>query len=172
MFLEQGAIVLGAALAFVTVYRRFGIGAVLGYLTAGMLLGPWVLNVVPEPAAMVGIGDLGIALLLFLVGMELNPSRLWRLKRDIFGLGISQVVACGIVLALLVELTRVISFAAAVAIGMPLALSSTAQALPFLRSSGEINTRPGERAFSILLLQDLAIVPMLIILTAMARSPA
>jgi hypothetical protein len=61
VMLEQGAIMLGAALAFVTVYRRFGIGAVLGYLTAGMLLGPWVLNVVPDPGAMFGIADLGIA---------------------------------------------------------------------------------------------------------------
>jgi glutathione-regulated potassium-efflux system protein KefB len=96
---------------------------------------------------------------------------LWRLKRDIFGLGIAQVVACGVALALLVFLTRDISVAAAIAIGMPLALSSTAQVLPFLRSTGEINTRPGERAFSILLLQDLAIVPMLIILTTMSRAP-
>jgi monovalent cation:proton antiporter-2 (CPA2) family protein len=169
--LEQGVIVLGAALAFVTIYRRFGIGAVLGYLTAGILIGPFMLGVVPNPAELFGIGDLGIALLLFIVGMELHPSRLWRLKRDIFGLGVSQVVVCGIVLTLLVVVARDISLGAAIAIGMPLALSSTAQVLPFLRSSGEINTRPGERVFSVLLLQDLAIVPMLIILTAMSRAP-
>lgn len=169
--LEQGVIVLGAALAFVTVYRRLGIGAVLGYLTAGVLLGPYVTGVVPDGQAMIGIGDLGIALLLFLVGMELNPSRLWRLKRDIFGIGVTQVVVCGVVLALLVGLVRDISLAAAIAIGMPLALSSTAQVLPFLRGTGEINTRHGERAFSVLLLQDLALVPMLIILTVMAREP-
>jgi glutathione-regulated potassium-efflux system protein KefB len=169
--LEQGVIVLGAALAFVTLYRRLGIGAVLGYLTAGMLLGPYALGVVSDPAAMIGVGDLGIALLLFLVGMELHPSRLWRLKKDIFGLGVTQVVACGAALALLVGVSRDISIAAAIAIGMPMALSSTAQVLPFLRSSGEINTRPGERAFSVLLLQDLAIVPMLIVVTALARSP-
>jgi monovalent cation:proton antiporter-2 (CPA2) family protein len=169
--LEQGVVVLGAALLFVTIYRRLGIGAVLGYLTAGMLLGPYVFGIVPDPAAMIGIGDLGIALLLFLVGMELHPSRLWRLKRDILGLGVTQVVLCGVVLALLVGLLRDISLAAAIAIGMPLALSSTAQVLPFLRSTGEINTRPGERAFSVLLLQDLAIVPMLIILAAMSRAP-
>ena len=171
LVLQQGVIVLGAALVFVTLYRRLGIGAVLGYLTAGMLLGPHVLGVIGDPAAIIGVGDLGIALLLFLVGMELHPSRLWRLKRDIFGLGVTQVVACGVILAVLVGLARDISVAAAIAIGMPLALSSTAQVLPFLRSSGEINTRPGERAFSILLLQDLAIVPMLIILTAISRSP-
>ena len=169
--LEQGVIVLGAALAFVTIYRRLGIGAVLGYLTAGILIGPSVLGIVADPSELFGIGDLGIALLLFLVGLELHPSRLWRLKRDIFGLGITQVVVCGVALALLVGVARDISIAAAVAIGMPLALSSTAQVLPFLRSSGEINTRPGERVFSVLLLQDLAIVPMLIILTAMSRAP-
>jgi glutathione-regulated potassium-efflux system protein KefB len=169
--LEQGVIVLGAALAFVTVYRRFGIGAVLGYLTAGILLGPHMFGVIPDATAMIGIGDLGIALLLFLVGMELNLTRLWRLKKDIFGLGISQVIACGAALAALIGLAWDPGVATAIAIGMPLALSSTAQVLPFLRSTGEINTRPGERAFSILLLQDLAIVPMLIILTALAATP-
>jgi Kef-type K+ transport system membrane component KefB len=138
---------------------------VLGYLSAGILLGPHVTNVVPNSAAMFGIGDIGIALLLFLVGIELHPSRLWRLKRDIFGLGISQVLVCGAALTLLAVLARDISLAAAIAIGMPLALSSTAQVLPFLRATGEINTRTGERAFSVLLLQDLAIVPMLIVLT-------
>jgi glutathione-regulated potassium-efflux system protein KefB len=171
MILEQGVIILGAALAFVTVYRRLGVGAVLGYLSAGVLLGPFMLGVVPDPGAIFGIGDLGIALLLFLVGMELHPSRLWRLKRDIFGLGASQVIACGIVLTLLLTVVRDNSLAAALALGMPLALSSTAQVLPFLRSTGEINTRSGEQAFSILLLQDLAIVPMLIVLTAMSRVP-
>jgi glutathione-regulated potassium-efflux system protein KefB len=169
--LEQGVIVLGAALLFVTLYRRIGVGAVLGYLTAGILLGPSVLGVIPDARAMAGVGDIGIALLLFLAGLELNPARLWRLKKDIFGLGITQVIVCGAVLALLVVLARDASPAAAIAIGMPLALSSTAQVLPFLRSSGEINTRAGERAFSILLLQDLAIVPMLIILTALSRGP-
>ncbi len=171
LILEQGVVVLGAALAFVTVYRRVGVGAVLGYLSAGILLGPFVLGVVSDPADLFGIGDLGIALLLFLVGMELHPSRLWRLKRDIFGLGATQVVVCGIALTLLLVLARETSIAAAIAIGMPLALSSTAQVLPFLRSTGEINTRSGEQAFSVLLLQDLAIVPMLIVLTAMSRTP-
>jgi glutathione-regulated potassium-efflux system protein KefB len=169
--IEQGVIILGAALAFVTAFRRLGLGAVLGYLVAGTLLGPWGLRVVEDPAAMIGIGDLGIALLLFLVGMELNPARLWRLKQDIFGLGLLQVVIGGVLLTLLVTASRDITLAAAIAIGMPLALSSTAQVLPSLRSSGEINTRWGERAFSILLLQDLAIVPMLIIIAAMSRAP-
>lgn len=171
LVLEQGVIILGAALGFVTLYRRIGIGAVLGYLTAGMLLGPHLLGVVSDAGAMIAIGDIGIAMLLFLVGMELHPSRLWRLKKDIFGLGVSQVVACGVALALLVGFARDISVAAAIAIGMPLALSSTAQVLPFLRGTGEINTRLGERAFSVLLLQDLAIVPMLIVLMAMSRAP-
>jgi glutathione-regulated potassium-efflux system protein KefB len=126
---------------------------------------------VDDASAMIAVGDLGIALLLFLVGMELHPSRLWRLRNDIFGLGLAQVVACGAVLTLLVGLARESSLAAAIAIGMPLALSSTAQVLPFLRGTGEISTRTGERAFSVLLLQDLAVVPMLIILAALSRAP-
>ena len=170
--LPQIVIILGAALAFVTLFRRLGLGAVLGYLLAGALLGPQALGVVGDPEAMLHVADLGIALLLFLVGLELAPHRLWRLKQDIFGLGLLQVVVTGLALSALIYVATGFSPGAALAIGLPLALSSTAQVLPSLRSSGEINTRPGERAFSILLLQDLALVPMLIIVAALARAPA
>jgi len=111
-------------------------------------------------------------LLLFLVGLELNPARLWRLRRDIFGLGVAQVVLCGCVLAALIWLVLQFTWGAAIALGLPLALSSTAQVLPSLKSSGRINSPLGEKAFSILLLQDLAIVPMITIIAALSRNPA
>jgi glutathione-regulated potassium-efflux system protein KefB len=171
LLLRDLVIILGAALAFVTLFRRLGLGAVLGYLLAGVLLGPQGIGVVTRPETMLHIADLGIVLLLFLVGLELNPNRLWRLKHDIFGLGLLQVVVSGLAIALLVYATTGLSAAASLAIGLPLGLSSTAQVLPSLRASGEINTRPGERAFSILLLQDLAIVPMIVIVAAMSRAP-
>jgi glutathione-regulated potassium-efflux system protein KefB len=172
LVLRDAVILLGAAMLFVTVFRRFGLGAVLGYLVAGALVGPDGLGLVRTGGEqMLHIADFGIVLLLFLVGLELHPSRLWRLKRDIFGLGMLQVVVSGAALALLVKLGTGLSWPAAVAIGLPLALSSTAQVLPSLRSSGEINTPTGERAFSVLLFQDLSIVPLITIIAALSRAP-
>jgi glutathione-regulated potassium-efflux system protein KefB len=169
--LESGAVMLGAALLFVTLFRRLRLGATLGYIVAGALIGPQLLGLIRDPQQLQSVSEIGIALLLFIVGLELQPRRLWRLRRDIFGLGLSQVVLCGAALGLLLYLTLGISIEAALAIGMPLALSSTAQVLPMLRSDNELNTPQGERAFSILLLQDLAIVPMITIIAAMARVP-
>ncbi|HYX46427.1 MAG TPA: cation:proton antiporter, partial [Sphingomicrobium sp.] len=167
--LESGAIMLGAALLFVTIFRRLKLGATLGYIVAGALIGPQVLALIRDPEQLTSVTDIGIALLLFIVGLELQPSRLWRLRKDIFGLGLAQVVACGLALSGLLYLTLGISPEAALAIGLPLGLSSTAQVLPMLRSDNELNTPQGERAFSILLFQDLAIVPMITIIAAMAR---
>ena len=162
---------LGAALVFVTLFRRLGLGATLGYIVAGALIGPQVLGLISDPEQLTSVTEIGIALLLFIVGLELQPSRLWRLRKDIFGLGLAQVVLCGLALSLLLYLALGISPEAALAIGLPLGLSSTAQVLPMLRSDNELNTPQGERAFSILLFQDLSIVPMITIIAAMARVP-
>jgi monovalent cation:proton antiporter-2 (CPA2) family protein len=160
---------LGAALVFVTLFRRLKLGATLGYIVAGALIGPGLLGLIRDPEQLTSVTELGIALLLFIVGLELQPSRLWRLRKDIFGLGLAQVVLCGLAISLLIYLALGLSPEAALAIGLPLGLSSTAQVLPMLRSDNELNTPQGERAFSILLLQDLAIVPMITIIAAMAR---
>jgi glutathione-regulated potassium-efflux system protein KefB len=130
-----------------------------------------VLGLVGDAQGKIGIADLGITLLLFLVGLELNLTRLWRLRRDIFGFGLVQVVLCAVVLSGLLYAFTGFSAAAAVALGAPLALSSTAQVLPMLRSAGRLNTPFGERAFSILLFQDLSIVPLITIIAAMSRVP-
>ncbi len=172
LVLRDGVIMLGAALLFVMVFRRLGLGAVLGYLLAGALVGPSGLGLISAPEEMLHIADFGIVLLLFLVGLELHPSRLWRLRRDILGLGTAQVTLAGLALAGLVYLATGFSPAASLAIGLPLALSSTAQVLPSLRADGSINTPSGERAFSILLFQDLSIVPLITIIAALSRAPA
>jgi glutathione-regulated potassium-efflux system protein KefB len=172
LVLRDGLIMLGAALFFVTLFRRLGLGAVLGYLVAGALVGPDMLGLIQDADQLLPIAELGIVLLLFLVGLELHPSRLYRLKHDIFGLGLLQVAVTGIVLTGLVYAATGFSFAASLAIGLPLALSSTAQVLPSLRSNGSINTPSGERAFSILLFQDLSIVPLITIIAALSRAPA
>ena len=90
--LRDGFVMLGAALVLVLVFRKLGLGATLGYLISGVLIGPEVLGLVDDPESKLGIAELGIALLLFLVGLELSPQRLWRLKHDIFGFGLLQVV--------------------------------------------------------------------------------
>ena len=168
--LRDGAILLGFGLACVLLFRRLGLGATLGYLVAGAVVGPHVLGLVGGAEPMLAFAEFGITLLLFLVGLELNPQRLWRLKHDIFGLGLLQVVLCGLGLAGVLMLAR-FSPQAALALGLPLALSSTAQVLPMLQSAGRLRTPFGERAFSVLLFQDLSIVPLIAIVAAMSRSP-
>lgn len=169
--LRDAALMLGVALVFVTMFRRLGLGATLGYIVAGALIGPSVLGLFHEPEIIASVSEIGIALLLFIVGLELQPSRLWRLRKDIFGLGLLQVTTCGLAISVLIYVTLGITPAAALAIGLPLGLSSTAQVLPMLRADNELNTPQGERTFSILLFQDLSIVPMITIIAAMARTP-
>ena len=170
--LVDGAVLLGSGLLFVLIFRRLGLGATLGFLVAGAVVGPQLLDLTDGAESKLGIAELGITLLLFIVGLELNPSRLWRLKQEIFGLGVLQVGLCGLALSAVVWMLADFSPAAAFALGLPLALSSTAQVLPMLQSAGRLRTPFGERAFSILLFQDLSIVPLITILAALSRNPA
>jgi len=175
--LYDAVVLLGFGLFFVLIFRRLGLGATLGYLVAGALVGPQALHLVGGAEGKLGIAELGITLLLFIVGLELNPQRLWTLKKEIFGLGLLQVVVCGIAVSGVVYAISHLSplpfsVAAALALGLPLALSSTAQVLPLLQSAGRLRTPFGERAFSILLFQDLSIVPLITIVAVMSRNPA
>ncbi|MBB3356652.1 MULTISPECIES: cation:proton antiporter [unclassified Novosphingobium] len=170
--LHDGFLLLGFAMVFVLVFRRLGLGATLGYLLAGAVVGPQVLGLVGEAEQKLGIAELGITLLLFLVGLELNPSRLWRMKRDILGLGLLQVVLCGAAITAVINFGTDFSLTAAIALGLPLALSSTAQVLPMLQASGRLRTPFGERTFAILLFQDLSIIPMITLISALSRNPA
>jgi glutathione-regulated potassium-efflux system protein KefB len=170
-YLIDAVVMLGAALACVLLFRRLGLGATLGYLVAGAAIGPFGFGLVGGAESKMGIAEIGIVLLLFIVGLELSPSRIWRLRREIFGFGIAQVVLSGIALAIAIYAFG-FTTGAALALGLPLALSSTAQVLPMLRSAGRLSTPFGERAFSILLMQDLAIVPLITIIAALSRAPA
>ena len=167
----DGFIMLGVSLGLVLLFRKLGLGATLGYLVAGALIGPDVMRLVDGAESKLSIADLGITLLLFLVGLELNLTRLWRLRRDIFGFGLAQVALCGVALAGVIHLAG-FSWPAALALGLPLGLSSTAQVLPMLQSAGRLNTPFGERAFSVLLFQDLSIVPLITIIASLSRVPA
>ena len=168
-----GVVLLGAALVAVLLFRRLGLGAVLGYLVAGIVIGPDGFALIGEPETILAYSEIGIILLLFLVGLELSPSRLWLLRRDILLFGPLQVALCG--LAMFAVIRGVIpsfSWEAALVLGLPLALSSTAQVLPLLQSRGRLKTDYGEKSFSILLFQDMSIVPLLTIVAALSRAPA
>lgn len=168
-----GVVLLGAALVAVLIFRKLGLGAVLGYLVAGIAIGPDGLGLIGEPETILAYSEIGIILLLFLVGLELSPSRLWVMRRDIFLFGPLQVTLCGLAMfGVILAAMPQFSWEAALVLGLPLALSSTAQVLPLLQSRGRLKTDYGEKSFSILLFQDLSIVPLLTIVAALSRAPA
>ncbi len=167
-----GVVLLGAALIAVLLFRKLGLGAVLGYLVAGIFIGPDGLGLTGDAKTILGFSEIGIVLLLFLVGLELSPRRLWQLRRDIFVFGPLQVILCGLAMFAVISMTMPqFTLEAALVLGLPLALSSTAQVLPLLQSRGRLKTDYGEKSFSILLFQDLSIVPLLTIVAALSRVP-
>ena len=160
-FLVDAAVYLGAAVVAVPLFKRLKLGSVVGYLAAGAVIGPWGIGLIDDAQSALHFAEYGVVLLLFVIGLELQPTRLWRLRAEIFGLGLAQVVLTGIVLAALISWRGWLSTNAAIAVGGALALSSTAFAVQILRERGDLTKRYGDRAFSILLFQDLAIVPLL-----------
>jgi glutathione-regulated potassium-efflux system protein KefB len=151
---------LGAAVVAVPIFKRLGLGSVIGYLAAGIAIGPFGFALFTDPESILSVAELGVVMLLFIIGLELKPSRLWALRHDIFGLGAAQVAACGALLFAAGWLAGLPYGTAAVA-GMGLALSSTAIVMQILEERGETTEVHGQKIFSILLLQDLAIVPFL-----------
>jgi len=166
-FLLQAAIFLATAVVVVPLFRRLKLGAVLGYLAAGAIIGPWGLGVVPHVEATLDFAELGVVLLLFLVGLELEPSRLWALRQPVFGLGGAQVLVTGVVLTGIVQWQGQ-SWQAATVVGFGLAMSSTAIVLAWLGERGELSSPSGRQAFAILLFQDLAVIPLIALLPLLA----
>lgn len=156
----QPLLLLGGAVIAAPIFRKLGLGTVLGYLAAGIVIGP-VLNLIGGSGEILAVAELGVVLLLFVIGLELKPSRLWHMRRDIFGLGTGQVVLTGLAITGIVIATGILDWRGALVAGFGLALSSTAFALQLLEDYGDMNSRYGQRSFSILLFQDLAIVPLL-----------
>ncbi len=154
------ALYLGATVIAVPLFKRLGLGSILGYLAAGAAIGPYGLAMFTNVEEVRHIAEFGVVLLLFVIGLELQPSRLWRLRAEIFGLGATQVILSGLVFAGIAYLLGM-SVGAASVIGLALALSSTAFGVQSLRDEGALKTPYGDRAFSILLFQDIAVVPLL-----------
>ncbi len=164
-------LLLGGAVVAAPLFKRIGLGTVLGYLAAGIAIGP-AARLITGGEEFLHFAELGIVFLLFVIGLELKPSRLWALRAQIFGLGLAQVIVSGLVLAALGYLLAGLSPAAAIIVGFGLALSSTAFALQILEQEGATNTKFGQTAFSVLLFQDLAIVPLLALIPMLAPGSA
>src|SRR5437588_3123310 len=161
--LEQAAIFLVTAVIFVPLFRRMQLGAVLGYLVAGEIIGPWGLGLIADADATLNFAEMCVVLLLFLIGLELEPSRLWALRHPVFGLGGAQVVVTGIALAGIAVWLN-LSWQAALVVGLGLAMSSTAIVLAWLGERGQLSSPSGRLAFAILLFQDVAVIPLIALL--------
>ncbi len=161
--LLNAIIYLTATILVVPLAKRMGLGSVLGYLVAGALIGPWVLGLVDNVDDIRHFAEFGVVMLLFIIGLELNPRRLWSMRRPILGVGGAQVVLTTAVLGLIVMLFG-LPFNATLVVAMGLSLSSTAIALQSLKERNLMSTHAGSSAFSVLLFQDIAVIPMLALL--------
>ncbi|WP_257388440.1 monovalent cation:proton antiporter-2 (CPA2) family protein [Tahibacter caeni] len=162
--LQYTVVLLAAAVIAVPIAKRFELGAVLGYLVAGAVIGPAGLKLLQNPEQIASISELGVVLLLFVIGLELSPQRLWVMRRLVFGVGFLQVVATAALIALAAYLAFGLGGKAAVIVGLGLALSSTAFGLQLLAERKELTSAHGRLAFAVLLFQDLAAIPVLAVI--------
>ncbi len=167
--LLAGVLFLFAAVIAVPLASRLGIGAVLGYLLAGIAIGPWGLGFISDVDEILHFSELGVVFLMFIIGLELNPAKLWRLRSSIFGVGAAQVMLSAAILGGLL-MTTGFSWQAAVVGGIGLAMSSTAMALQLMREKGMSRSEAGQLGFSVLLFQDLAVIPALALVPLLAGS--
>lgn len=165
--LTAGVVYLFAAVIAVPIAARLGIGAVLGYLLAGIAIGPWGLGFISDVEEILHFSELGVVFLMFIIGLELKPSKLWELRRSIFGVGAAQVIFSAAILGGLLWLTD-FSWQAALIGGIGLAMSSTAMALQLMRDKGMNRNESGQLGFSVLLFQDLAVIPALALVPLLA----
>jgi len=165
-FFTETLLLLGGTVVTAPIFKKLGLGTVLGYLAAGVVLGP-IMHGIGDGEAVLGVAELGVVFLLFIIGLELKPSRLWSMRRDIFGLGTAQVVLTGLSLTALAYLGGIADWRGSIVAGFGLALSSTAFAMQILEANGDVSTRYGQRSFSMLLFQDLAIVPLLALISVL-----
>jgi monovalent cation:proton antiporter-2 (CPA2) family protein len=170
--LAQIAIFLAAAVIAIPVFRHFKLGSVLGYLAAGIIIGPACFGLISRIDTTLHIAEFGIVLLMFVIGLELQPSRLWVLRKPIFGLGTGQVVLTTLAVAAAAYFGFGETWQSSLVIGFGLSMSSTALALQLLAERGQLNSQYGRSAFSILLFQDVAVMPALALLPLLAVAAA
>ena len=165
--LETLVALLAAAVLAVPLSRRAGFGSVLGYLVAGAVIGPLGLRLIGDVHQIAEVSELGIVMLLFLIGLELKPQRLWVMRRSVFGLGAAQVGVTAAVLAVMAHGAGV-GWSGAVVLGAGLALSSTAIVLPMLGERDLLGSPAGRDAFAVLLFQDIAFIPLVALVPVLA----
>ncbi|WP_029086711.1 monovalent cation:proton antiporter-2 (CPA2) family protein [Brevundimonas aveniformis] len=163
------AALLAAGVVAVPVFRKIQLGSVLGYLAAGLAIGPFGLGLFEEPETILHVAEFGVVIFLFIIGLEMRPRRLWAMRRDIFGLGAAQVLAAGLLLTV-TGMAAGLRAEVAFIVAMGFVLSSTAVIMQMLDERNEINTPAGQRAVSILLLEDLAIVPLLAVVAVISAA--
>ena len=163
---------LATSITIVPLFKRIGLGSVLGYLVAGCLIGPSVLGLIQDPQAVVHLAELGVVMFLFIIGLEMHPELLWSMRKAIFGRGFLQVATCGVLLTLagiyILGLSKEVAFIA----GAGFTLSSTAIVMQVLEDKGIASTQKGQRIVSTLLFEDLAIVPLLATIAFLAPEQA
>src|SRR5687768_9656901 len=169
--LELFLIFLIAAVVAVPLFRRLGLGAVLGYLVAGVLMGPFGWRLVKDPASTLAFSELGVVMLLFVIGLELSPARLWVMRRPVFVIGGLQVAISALLLGGATALMG-LGWRANLVIGLGLALSSTAVGLQLLAERKALASGYGRMAFAILLFQDLAAIPLLALIPLLGVAKA
>ncbi|HDG8262331.1 TPA: glutathione-regulated potassium-efflux system protein [Klebsiella aerogenes] len=165
--LIQALIYLGSAALIVPIAVRLGLGSVLGYLIAGCVIGPWGLRLVTDAEAILHFAEIGVVLMLFVIGLELDPQRLWKLRASVFGGGALQMVVCGAFIGLFCMLLG-LRWQVAELIGMTLALSSTAIAMQAMNERNLTVTQLGRSAFAVLLFQDIAAIPLVAMIPLLA----
>jgi glutathione-regulated potassium-efflux system ancillary protein KefC/glutathione-regulated potassium-efflux system protein KefB len=168
--LIQALVYLTAGVVSVPIAKRLGLGSVLGYLIAGVIVGPFALNLVGEQTDVMRFAEFGVVILLFLIGLEVRPALLWRMRNLIFGLGGAQVMSAAAVLAA-AGMAFGLDWRTAIAVGLVLAMSSTAIVLANLEEKGLRQGPVGEAAFGVLLFQDLAVIPLFALLPLLAIHP-
>lgn len=167
-FLTQAVLYLGAALMTVTLFRKLGLGAILGYLFAGTVLGPDGLGFIHDPEHTLHFAEFGVVMLLFVIGLELNPEKLWQMRRHIMLLGIGQVGLCGAVIGVALSTLTGLPWTIGILLGLTLALSSTAFAIQLMEEHNIMGSSVGRKGFAVLLLQDLAVIPILLLVGVLA----
>ena len=167
----QIAVVLAATVIAIPLFKRLKLSAVLGYIAAGLVIGPWGLGVFTDVESTLHLAEFGVVLLLFVIGLELQPSRLWVMRHAVFGSGTAQVLLTTLGLAAAIRLAGQ-SWSTALIVGFALSLSSTALILQVLAERNELPTRHGRTAFAVLLFQDLAIMPVLLVLPLLSEHAA
>lgn len=162
---------LAATVIAVPLFKRLKLGAILGYLVAGIVIGPSVLNLVSDPYTILHFAEMGVVFLLFVIGLELEPKVLWRMRNQIVFSGGSQLFGSAAVLGGCVLLTGY-SITTAIVVGFAVALSSTAFAIQLMNEQRILQTPPGQQGFSILLMQDVAVIPILLLVASFSPLPA